>query len=312
MLNTKYNYIYKTTNLINGKLYVGKHSSNIEPSKDKYKGSGRILKQAFKKYEKKNFSFEILEFCIPCGYHIGQRERYWISILDTKHPNGYNLTEGGDGLFNYEFSEEHKAKIGIASKAAIKPQITCPHCGITGNKHIIVRWHFDNCKENPNYDPSSRKQKERSEEHRLNLSNALKGHEVSQETRDKISKVKTGWVYGEEARKNMGDSHRGIKRQPLTQEQKDKISNSKKGIKLSEEDRLKRKGQQVLGKNSRAKKTINIKTGEVFDCIVEAFNSQFVCKSIHSFRGNLNGGRKNKTDFMFLEDYNKLLEIKNN
>ena len=51
--------IYKTTNLINGKIYVGSDISNI-PS---YLGSGKILKCAIKKYGKDNFQKEILDIC---------------------------------------------------------------------------------------------------------------------------------------------------------------------------------------------------------------------------------------------------------
>jgi hypothetical protein len=44
-------YIYKTTNLINGKIYIGKRSHK-NPEKDKYLGSGNVLKQAISKYGK--------------------------------------------------------------------------------------------------------------------------------------------------------------------------------------------------------------------------------------------------------------------
>jgi hypothetical protein len=55
----KYNYVYITTNLINGKQYVGEHSTdNIE---DRYLGSGFQLRMAIKKYGRKNFNKLILE-----------------------------------------------------------------------------------------------------------------------------------------------------------------------------------------------------------------------------------------------------------
>lgn len=41
-------YIYKTTNLINGKIYIGKRSHE-NPEKDKYMGSGTLLRKAFNK-----------------------------------------------------------------------------------------------------------------------------------------------------------------------------------------------------------------------------------------------------------------------
>ena len=53
-----YGYIYLTTNLINGRVYVGKHKSSKYDSS--YYGSGKAIKNALKKYGVENFSNEIL------------------------------------------------------------------------------------------------------------------------------------------------------------------------------------------------------------------------------------------------------------
>lgn len=53
--------IYRITNLVNGKTYIGQHKySNEEKPMYKYWGSGKILKQAYKLYDKDNFKREIL------------------------------------------------------------------------------------------------------------------------------------------------------------------------------------------------------------------------------------------------------------
>ena len=54
-----YGYIYETTNLINGKKYIGKHKSNKFDTW--YLGSGIVLKKAIKKYGRENFQTIIIE-----------------------------------------------------------------------------------------------------------------------------------------------------------------------------------------------------------------------------------------------------------
>jgi len=99
--------IYKTTNLVNGKIYVGKHYSSAD---DGYLGSGSKLNEDIKKYGKENFKREILEHCIS---GVDEREIYWIKKLKSINPNiGYNLRLGSYGVDS--LSETHKQKIKMA------------------------------------------------------------------------------------------------------------------------------------------------------------------------------------------------------
>ena len=94
-------YIYKITNLVNGKIYVGKTNQTIE---QRYKEhwadskrdniSNRPLYKAFNKYGKDNFTVEELEEC-PIDI-VSDREVYWIEKLGS-FKYGYNATLGGDG-----------------------------------------------------------------------------------------------------------------------------------------------------------------------------------------------------------------------
>lgn len=94
----KFYYIYKITNLINNKIYIGKRTCNISPELDSdYLGSGKLIAKAIKKYGKNNFKKEILEICTP--ETINEKEKFHINQQNSTCPKiGYNLTEGGDGV----------------------------------------------------------------------------------------------------------------------------------------------------------------------------------------------------------------------
>src|SRR5574343_1704705 len=85
--------IYKITNQINGKCYVGQVSSlNTLKNFDNYWGSGKIIKRAIKKHGLENFTKEILEDNIQNREELCKKEKYWINFYNTIHPNGYNIT----------------------------------------------------------------------------------------------------------------------------------------------------------------------------------------------------------------------------
>lgn len=95
--NKKYHFIYKTINLINGKYYVGMHStSNL---KDGYLGSGKRIKYSIAKYGKENFKFEILEF-FDTRQELVKREEELINIDLLKDSNCLNLHKGGKSSFD--------------------------------------------------------------------------------------------------------------------------------------------------------------------------------------------------------------------
>lgn len=86
--------IYKTTNIINGKIYIGKDIKNY----DKYLGSGIYFKNSLKKYGKDNFIKEILEDNILDKNILNEREIFWINHFNsTDKTIGYNIHIGGQG-----------------------------------------------------------------------------------------------------------------------------------------------------------------------------------------------------------------------
>lgn len=95
--------IYKTTNLINGKFYVGQDSKN----NPEYIGSGTLLKRAIEKHGISNFIKETLEVC-STQEELNEREKYWIK--ETKAQElGYNIAEGGQG--GNTMCEENRERI---------------------------------------------------------------------------------------------------------------------------------------------------------------------------------------------------------
>lgn len=87
--------IYKTTNLVNGKFYIGKHQTNN--LNDGYVGSGKLLKRAIKKHGSNNFKTEIIEFC-SSEAHMNLAEKIYV-VVDREV--SYNLCPGGKGGFGY-------------------------------------------------------------------------------------------------------------------------------------------------------------------------------------------------------------------
>ena len=92
-------HIYKITNILNDKKYVGKTEKDLESrwKQHLYKATSdgpMVISQAIRKYGKENFKFEVIEKCL--SEDVNKKESYWIGKLDT-FENGYNSTLGGDG-----------------------------------------------------------------------------------------------------------------------------------------------------------------------------------------------------------------------
>ena len=86
--------IYKITNKINGKFYIGKHQTkNLN---DGYMGSGKLIRNAIQKYGKENFSKEILHV-FDSEEEMNAKEKELVVVSEMS----YNLCDGGNGGFGY-------------------------------------------------------------------------------------------------------------------------------------------------------------------------------------------------------------------
>ena len=105
--------IYYYKNKINGKLYIGQAKNLHERQKAiKYERyAGPVFNNALKKYGLKNFEYGILTHCKI--EELDYYETFYIKRLKTKIPNGYNMTDGGEGVRGVEWSEEKRQKYRI-------------------------------------------------------------------------------------------------------------------------------------------------------------------------------------------------------
>lgn len=125
--------IYKTTNLVNGKIYIGKDKNN-NPA---YLGSGKILHLAFQKYGIENFNKEILEECETLE-DLNEREKYWIGFYNsTDRKIGYNIALGGNGG---DTISKHPNKDEIRSKHSEWMIENNPTRGRKKTEDEIERW----------------------------------------------------------------------------------------------------------------------------------------------------------------------------
>lgn len=106
----KFIFIYKLTNLINGKIYIGKHMTNNMD--DHYMGSGHAIKEAVREFGKLNFKKEIIEHCSK--FDLNEREKFWILYYDSVN-TGYNAAVSSSGGYINEesysrYSKEYKGR----------------------------------------------------------------------------------------------------------------------------------------------------------------------------------------------------------
>lgn len=182
-------YIYKTTNLVNNKVYIGKSEKSFNPN---YLGSGLLLHRAIKKHGIKNFKLELIENC-NTSQELNEREKYWIDFYYG--PLCYNLAEGGTGGNTTKFySSEQKsifkknlsiALTGRTIKETTKAKLSISNKGkFYGDKEVLSKslkkvWQNKDSVFN-------------SKEYRQKLSNSNLGRIFKKETCDKISKANSG------------------------------------------------------------------------------------------------------------------------
>lgn len=157
--------IYKITNTINNKFYIGKHQTN--DINDSYMGSGIAITKAIKKHGKENFIKEIL-FVFDNEQDMNRKEKELITEELVSDPNCYNIGVGGEGGPHFKgktHTDKTKEKISKSSKLC-KRDLTNAINGIKRFHETIMQ-----------IDPDFYKRR----------NSKLAGRKLSDETKSKIS-----------------------------------------------------------------------------------------------------------------------------
>lgn len=249
-------YVYKITNTVNDKSYIG--ISIYEPEagriNDHLSGRGnRVIANAVKKYGKDAFTYEILEENIFDEF-LPDLEVAYIAKHNTIVPHGYNLTSGGE--IAKIISAETRRKISEANKGKSKgeknPFFGKVHSKETRKKISASRKGKLKGEKNPNFGKTFSEERRRkiseakknpSAETRRKMSEAKKGKPLSEEHRRKLSEVRKGKKHSMESRSKMSEVKKGEKHnfygKKHSKESRRKMSEAQKGRKHSEKTKRK-------------------------------------------------------------------------
>lgn len=213
--------VYQIVNKVNGKSYIG----ITENPQKRWTGHKRCktdfpIHLAIKKYGVEAFLFFVLEV-IHTRREACEKEKYYIKLLTTKTPYGYNLTDGGDGVSGL------KGRIpwNKGTKGVCKAWNKGIPCTEEARKNMSeAQTGRKQSEETKRKRGIYRKQEEhplsgkpQSEEHRNNLSTSHiglqnhKGYKHTEETKETIREKKTGQKYTKKTKDLMSESHTGMK-----------------------------------------------------------------------------------------------------
>lgn len=187
--------VYKTTCLVNGKIYIGVHKTR-DPN-DAYLGSGLMFKAAIKKYGRASFTKEVL-FVFATPEEMIAKEKELVDTDFCAREDTYNLHTGGSFTPHQGFSEDALQRIREASAKrvgwnhaeATKLRLRASKTGTKASAETVERL----------------RAYPRTEEHRKKLSDAGKGRPVSAESRKKLSIASSGRKHSEEAKLKMKEA----------------------------------------------------------------------------------------------------------
>ena len=204
----KYHFIYKTTNILNGKYYYGLHStSNLD---DGYLGSGRRLKYSLNKYGKENHKREIIEYC-DTRKQVLTRENEIVNLNEIAKEDCMNLIVGGGNTYIYTPTDDIKRKISLSMVGKVRTKQHSNNLSKSLSGRKLSELHKENLKNNhvgrtgiPHTEETKKKLSNvhlgkqyslghiQTNEHKKKIREANKGKTRSAETKRKMSEAKRG------------------------------------------------------------------------------------------------------------------------
>lgn len=218
-----YGIIYKTTNLANGKIYIGQHVCESDEF-DGYLGSGRNLILAVRHYGPENFKRETLRICDTQPQLDAWEMLYIKKLHSTEKDIGYNILPGSSNMFgqvNPAKIPEVKCKMSIAAKRRLSSPAA----------REAIRIRMTGIKQSE----ESKAKKSQSligriitAEHREKISKALRGKKKTQEHINKVAEALRGKHHTEEWKRRHSEIMSGRVRGAMSDDTKRKISEANK------------------------------------------------------------------------------------
>ena len=233
--------IYKVTCIETNKIYIGKTIQSLHRRKSthlsdaKSKKYNSALHAAIRKYGEGAFIWEVLDRVMFSDL-LFDLERYYIAKYNCRVPNGYNITDGGEGSTGYRHSEETRIKIRnnrpnfngennpmfgrhhseSAKYKMAKKKIGGKHTkdhnnkiriSVSKNPPFLGRHHTEETKEIFRLANTGRKM---SAESKLKMSRAQSGRVFSEEHKRKISEARMGKSLSPETKLRISESRKKL------------------------------------------------------------------------------------------------------
>ncbi len=240
-----YGFIYKTTCLINNKIYIGQRAYTDDEKKDReYLGSGVKIEDCIKSFGEENFKREILKEC-SCFSGLNYWERYYTRKYDARNEEiGYNINDGPThGIFstNPAKSLEVRNKMSRKHKGKTLKEETKKKISEAGKN----RKHSEETK-------MKMRSVKRSESHKQKIRESRLGKEMSEESKEKLRIFRTGSKQTKETKNKIGLGNKGKK---ISEEHKEKLRQRMKGntiwVGRKHSEETKEKKRNVNNKKNR-------------------------------------------------------------